>query len=171
MWPFLLHCWRFCNLTLSFFSLQGLALFWCCFLCVPLCLQIDLAPDKVRQTLTWALTVCLIKLEYCQRGVEIMLLRPLSVPLCHLNEARHLPLLSHSCNYWGCSQGTSHFHSTAYEYLSSLPGLPDARLTGGCSCHFIISSRNHLGLGEAAEETQYARSIGLVFTQDSILRM
>lgn len=57
---------------------------------------------------------------------------------------------------------------SAYEYLSGVPGLPDARLTGGCSCRFIISSRNHLGVGEAAEETQYTCSIKLGFTQDSV---
>lgn len=28
---------------------------------------------------------------------------------------------------------------SAYEYLSSLPCLPDTRLAGECSCHFIIS--------------------------------
>ena len=53
----------------------------------------------------------------------------------------------------------------AYEYLSSRPaGSPRTRLTGGCLCHFIISSRDHLGLREAAEATQYTCSIELGFT-------
>lgn len=68
-------------------------------------------PDKVRQRLTRALTVCLIKLEHCQRGVEMMLLRSVSVPLCLLNQAGYilmcpLPPTLCRCNYWCRSRGT-----------------------------------------------------------------
>lgn len=70
-----------------------------------------------------------------------MPIRPLSVPLCHPNEARYISphVASHSfltdvttdAAHRGRHTFTLH-HDSAYEYLSSLHSLPDTRLTGGC---------------------------------------
>lgn len=75
-----------CNLA-TWLSQVALALSCWCFPCMPLFSQINLAPDKVRRRLNRARRACLIKLKHCQRGIEVMLLDPLSGPLCHLNEA------------------------------------------------------------------------------------
>lgn len=60
---------------------------------------------------------------------------------------------------------------STYEYLSSVPCLPETHLTGERLRHLIIISCDPVDLGEAADETQYTCWIKLGFTKDSLLHM
>lgn len=70
-----------------------------------------------------------------------MLRRPLSVPLCLLNEAGYIlmcPLPSRRCNYRCCSRGTPHSRSSAW--LCLWISQQSALLTWHPSCRWMFMS-------------------------------